>query len=381
MSRTKQRNSPDAGRPKTEQVSKGRDTGGLDLRALYSFLKSLKFGMGLLAAIAIASAVGTFIQQNGSAQHGLFGKLGLTALYHSWWFLCLLSLLVLNVVLCLSSRLRFLTRRPGLLLAHASAVFIAAGALIGARWGVKGFVALGEGEKKDYFETKTGGGTRRIPLGFSIGLEDFVLERYDSHSEGVVLVRESGHEAVESFPAEAGAAHEVFGATYAVEVLRVVPDFQMSLDTREVTSASNNPNNPAVEIRVSRNGEDETRWLFAKYPNAHSSQGKFPLEAQYKFGSSGYIKDYKSKLWIEDEGVRILTKTIEVNDPLLYDGYHFYQTSYDDKNLSWTGLQVVKDPGIPTMYVGFSMLCVGVTLDLYSRSWRASRRKSTRREK
>ena len=381
MSHTRRRESPDGGRREAEQVSAGHDTGVVDLRALYSFLKSVKFGMGLLAAIAIASAVGTFIEQNGAVQYGLLGRLGLTALYHSWWFLCLLGLLVLNIVLCLFSRLRRLARRPGLLLVHASAVFIAAGALIGARWGAKGFITLREGEKKDYFERKTRRGTSRTPLGFSVGLEDFVLERYDSHSNGVVLVSEHGRESVESFPAEAGAAYGIRGAKYTLEVLRVLPDFQMSLDTREITSASNEPNNPAVQIRISRNGEEDTRWLFAKHPNVHRVQGKFPLDVKYSFGGLGYIKDYKSKLWIEDGDNKILTKTVEVNDPLVYKGYNFYQTSYDDKNLSWTGLQVVKDPGVPAIYVGFAMLCAGVTVELYTRGWRASARERTRREK
>ena len=357
------------------------DRGDFDLRALYSSLKSLKFGMGLLAAIAIASAVGTFVQQNGGGQYGVLGRLGLTRLYHSWWFLCLLGLLVLNIVLCLSARLRSLKRRPGALLVHASAVFIAAGALIGARWGVDGFMSLREGEKKDYFEVKTRHGLKRVPLSFSVGLEDFVLERYGSSSGGVMLVRGQGQELIESFPVKVGSIHKVLGGQYSLEILRELPDFQMSLETGEIISASDNPNNPAVQIKISGNGEEETRWLFAKHPNIHSPGEKLPLEVQYSLGGSSYVKDYKSKLWIEEGGSRVLAKTIEVNDPLAYNGYNFYQASYDDKTLSWTGLQVVKDPGVPAMYVGFTMLCVGVTVELYSRGWRASRRKNVRREK
>jgi hypothetical protein len=362
-------------------VKEEQDKGGFDPRALYSALKSLKFGMGLVAAIAIASAVGTFVQQTGEAQYGVLGKLGLTRLYHSRWFLCLLGLLVLNVVLCLSARLRSLKRRPGLLLAHASIVFMAAGALIGARWGTDGSMKLLEGEKKDYFDVKTRYGTKRVPLGFSVGLEDFVLERYGSSSGGVVLVRGQGQESIESFPVEVGRTYKVLGERYSLEILRELPDFQMSLETGEIVSASDNPNNPAVQIKISGNGEEETRWLFAKHPNIHGSQQKLPLEAQYSLGGSSYIKDYKSKLWIEKNGSRVLAKTIEVNDPLAYKGYNFYQSSYDERNLSWTGLQVVKDPGVPAMYVGFTMLCVGVTVELYLRGWRASRRKNVRREK
>jgi len=45
-------------------------------------------------------------------------------------------------------------------------------------------------------------------------------------------------------------------------------------------------------------------------------------------------KDYKSKLTVLENGKEVLTKTIEVNDPLFYKGIRFYQSSYGTGNNS-----------------------------------------------
>ncbi len=337
----------------------------------------MKLGAGLLATIAVACAVGTFIRQDGRVQPtdgpaGILSTLGLTDLYHSWWFLCLLSLLLVNVTVCVFSRMRWLIRRPGMLLVHSSAIFIAAGAVVGGIWGVKGFLALPEGGAADYFEVWRGNERKRVPLGFTIGLDDFILERYESASQGMVLVKERDREPVEAVPAEVGHIHRVFGGRYSVEVVRLVPDFRMDVATREIMSASDEFNNPAVQIKIVGDGKEETRWLFALYPEVHMRTAGLPLEAQFRFGGTGRIKDYKSKLWIEDRGARVLAKTIEVNDPLFYGGYHFYQSDYDKDHLSYTVLQVVRDPGVPLVYIGFAMLCLGTVVDLYPRGWRTT---------
>ncbi|MFH1577929.1 MAG: cytochrome c biogenesis protein ResB, partial [Candidatus Omnitrophota bacterium] len=82
----------------------------------------------------------------------------------------------------------------------------------------------------------------------------------------------------------------------------------------------------------------------------------------------GRIKDFKSRLRvIEDEEV-ILTKTIEVNHPLKFRGYTFYQSSYDPEQLNWTGLQVVKDPGVALVYLGFILLNIGIILVFYTKA-------------
>jgi len=344
-------------------------------RAVLSVLRSVKLGMALLAAIALASAAGTLIRQEPQAQnsvglYGVLGKLGLTALYSSWWFATLFGLLLLNMVLCVVWRVRGLLRRPGMLLAHLSAVVIGSGVLTGILWGSSGYIILAEGEHTDSFDMQTHNGIVVVPLGFTVGLEDFILERYDSGSTGVVSVREQGSEITDSVAATEGADYDLFDGRYHVEILKIVPDIRISLETREVVSVSSNFNNPAVQIRIRRNGDEETRWLFANRPGLQMSPPELPLETEYRFSRTAYVKDFKSRLWIETGGSRVLTKTIEVNDPLVYNGYHFYQTYYDAERQLWSGFQVVRDPGVPVVYMGFAMLCIGMVIDVYPRVWR-----------
>lgn len=72
------------------------------------------------------------------------------------------------------------------------------------------------------------------------------------------------------------------------------------------------------------------------------------------------IKDYISDVEILEEGKAVKTFSIEVNKPLHYGGYHFYQSSYDDQNGRYTVLSVESDSGSAISYVGFSMLGIGI---------------------
>jgi cytochrome c biogenesis protein len=51
------------------------------------------------------------------------------------------------------------------------------------------------------------------------------------------------------------------------------------------------------------------------------------------YPNSGRVKDYTSVLTVIDGGKEVLTETIEVNSPLIYKGYYFYQSSYGRSGL------------------------------------------------
>lgn len=79
------------------------------------------------------------------------------------------------------------------------------------------------------------------------------------------------------------------------------------------------------------------------------------------------VKNYKSKITVLEQGRAALEKTIEVNRPLKYKGYTLYQASYDRDEFKWSGLDVVKDPGVPFVFAGFILLNAGVMLSFYFR--------------
>jgi cytochrome c biogenesis protein len=81
-------------------------------RSLYELLSSMRFAIGLLTILAIASVIGTVLKQNepypnyafefGQYWFQVFAALGLYDVYHSAWFITILAFLMLSTALCIS---------------------------------------------------------------------------------------------------------------------------------------------------------------------------------------------------------------------------------------------------------------------------------------
>jgi hypothetical protein len=84
-------------------------------------------------------------------------------------------------------------------------------------------------------------------------------------------------------------------------------------------------------------------------------------------GQQPTIRDYFSDIVIIDDGKESAVKTIEVNHPLHYRGYHFYQYSYDWQSHQFSVLQAVSDSGLYVVYAGYWLLCIGVIWQLWLR--------------
>jgi len=77
-------------------------------------------------------------------------------------------------------------------------------------------------------------------------------------------------------------------------------------------------------------------------------------------GHQEIVRDYISELEVIKDGEVLAEKNIEVNHPLHFGGYHFYQHSYDTEANQYTILLVVSDTGLAPVYAGYLMLCAGV---------------------
>jgi cytochrome c biogenesis protein ResB len=70
------------------------------------------------------------------------------------------------------------------------------------------------------------------------------------------------------------------------------------------------------------------------------------------------------------EGLRgevVKEATIAVNAPLSYGGYEFYQSDWRASDLDYSGLKIVRDPGLGLVYAGMIMLSAGVIFVFYIR--------------
>lgn len=89
------------------------------MKKLFSYLRSMRFGLLLLSLIAVCSVVGTVIPQGREIawyaqtyprRHAWILTLGLNRVFESWYFIVLLALLCLNLSLCSLLRIRSVVR-------------------------------------------------------------------------------------------------------------------------------------------------------------------------------------------------------------------------------------------------------------------------------
>ncbi|MBN2844112.1 MAG: cytochrome c biogenesis protein ResB, partial [Sedimentisphaerales bacterium] len=80
----------------------------------------------------------------------------------------------------------------------------------------------------------------------------------------------------------------------------------------------------------------------------------------------GQVKDYISHIMIiADSGRHFGPYQIEVNKPLYFGGYHFYQHSFDQERGQFTILTVASDDGLWLVYAGYFLLLSGVFWHLW----------------
>ncbi len=128
-------------------------------------------------------------------------------------------------------------------------------------------------------------------------------------------------------------------------------------------SASDKFNNPVVKVIWEQNGNKKELEFSAKDKKAtFLNNGKVALLLRDKNTDP---KAYRSYVSVIKDGKVVKKHVIEVNNPLVYGGYYFYQSNYDPKDPNYSGISVAKDPGVYIVYLGFFMLTLGGILRFY----------------
>jgi hypothetical protein len=127
---------------------------------------------------------------------------------------------------------------------------------------------------------------------------------------------------------------------------------------RELVESEEGRGRPAVEIEIGPPGESEEMLLWLENPVDIPGYRLVYVQEER-------VADFYSVLQILEGDEVVAEKKIEVNDPIRYGGYAFYQQSYDSQGLSWSGLQVRKDPGVPLVYIGFLVQIIGMIVIFY----------------
>jgi cytochrome c biogenesis protein ResB len=123
--------------------------------------------------------------------------------------------------------------------------------------------------------------------------------------------------------------------------------------------------NPVADIIVEENGARREHRLSAQHGQPLAlADGKTFLAFEVRRDEP---KTFQSHLTIVAAGQDVAEKTIVVNDPLAYQGHMFYQSSFRKEDPTYSGIQVVYDPGLGVVFVGFAMMALGAVFVYYIR--------------
>lgn len=82
-----------------------------------------------------------------------------------------------------------------------------------------------------------------------------------------------------------------------------------------------------------------------------------------------FIKSYRSQIAISKGGNLVKEGVIEVNRPMKFEGFWIYQFGDDPKFPKQTLLQIVRDPSLGWVYLGYLSLLLGLIVS-FKRIWK-----------
>jgi hypothetical protein len=120
--------------------------------------------------------------------------------------------------------------------------------------------------------------------------------------------------------------------------------------------------NPAVVFETELNGQPTEQLATAAQP-----RGVFLRDGRAALVFEKRDKEVKAFLShvTARMGATQERAVISVNDPFEFGGWMLYQVNYNPEDPTYSGLEAVRDPGVLWVFVGFALICVGVTYMLY----------------
>jgi len=267
-----------------------------------------------------------------------------------------------------------LLRKPGLFMTHAGCLLVLGASMWGSEAGHRiqerffgirkipsGYMVISEGDSENHIVA--GNFKRRLgELPFSIKLKEFRLEYYQTDEESFPRLYIRTREGQDlQLVARAGREISLGPGGGKLKVVNTFQHFKIRLEggKKFVTDEEGGEENPAVEVEIEvPDGNSFTRYVFERFVDFNYA--KDGLHLRYISQGPRAIRDYLSDVVVIENGKEVAAKVIEVNHPLHYAGYHFYQHSYDSEAGKYTILSVTSDSGLYTVYGGYWLLSLGV---------------------
>lgn len=209
---------------------------------LLRLLGSLRIAVPLLIAIAAVLSWGTIYEAR-------FGTAAVQrVVYQAWWFHLLLGFLAVNLAAAAIERYPWQRRHTPFLCAHLGIILILIGGILGGRFGVEGQLIIPEGQAERVLQLSQNV-LRLQPAGSEAGL--VIPTAFES--------RAWVHEPHRHWTVPLGAR------TIHLTVDRYYPDAQVA----EEIIADDRADQPAVELRLAHEGQEDDVWLLANDPERY----------------------------------------------------------------------------------------------------------------
>jgi hypothetical protein len=149
----------------------------------------------------------------------------------------------------------------------------------------------------------------------------------------------------------------------AVRVERFLPQASLAEDVGPLSQSWDERPwiEPAVAVRVQDGGRVEEKVLAANEPSAIAAGPGQLLAFERREGEA---KAFASSVTVRHDG-EARRAVIRVNEPLTFQGWTLYQMNYREEDPTYSGLEAVHDPGVPWVFTGFALICIGVAAMFY----------------
>ncbi|NTV61814.1 MAG: cytochrome c biogenesis protein ResB [Chlorobiaceae bacterium] len=325
-------------------------TGGLTFRnsPLVKWLGSIPLGLSLILAIALLSLIGGVVPQNTGAAASIGVRLGINTIFSGWPFALTVIFFLVNLGIGLSWKLvPFKTQNLQFILFHAGFWIALSCGVFGSTDLQRLVVPIDEGKSSTIGFTMESETPQQLP--FSIFLHEFTLEEYSPN----LLLFDPATEAQTNFD-----VHKGMTSSWKQSEVLIVDYLPSALPTEDGTlKPVSSKGLPFVNVRVSSAGRSEERWIGVTLP----SQKPEPV----KIGNllvllwPGNPKAFRSAVTVEGNNGKTIMANLEVNKPVSFMGWKLYQMGYDEKAgrfSSMSLIEVINDPWLPAVYLGFFMI-------------------------
>jgi hypothetical protein len=343
--------------------------GGRALR----WLGSLRLSVLVMVTIGGVCAFATFYEM----RHGTPAVQ--RDIYQTSWFAVLLGLLGLNVLAAMLSRWPWSKHHVGFLLAHVGILLVLTGSVVSLYRGLDSNMALYEGETSDRVTLLDRSLQVRIP---ALGVGGTFPVRFEKQP-----------------PREARAARFALPGS---DVVLVARDYRAHVEITESSGgrgviprtppAKEERRQPAVLLQLEgKTASSEPTWVVWGEQTSvafgveqaslayRSPEAALPFQVTLiRFNNESYpgsrmAATYESTLRIDDPEQGSFETLVSMNHPLHHRGYIFFQSSFVEGRPMLSIFSVARAPGLPLVYLGTTLIGVGIVWMFYVKPWLARR--------